>query len=62
MERPVSGVVQVECPWCKAGLPEEAVFCDECGLPLKTPVICPACQAALPQSAMFCDQCGVPLS
>lgn len=66
------------CPSCSAELPDDAQFCIECGvslrsaastgrtiaLPRETRVveICRACGAANPDHAVFCVRCGHRLS
>jgi len=45
------------CPNCHAELPEEALFCQECGLPIKQHV-CPKCGAPASPTADICQTCG----
>ena len=45
------------CPNCHAEIPEEALFCPECGLPIKRRV-CPKCGAPTSQTADICQMCG----
>jgi ribosomal protein L40E len=45
------------CPNCQAGLPEEALFCPECGLSIKQRV-CPKCGAPASATADICQSCG----
>jgi len=45
------------CPNCRAELPEEALFCPECGLPIKQRV-CPKCGAPASPTADICQVCG----
>jgi predicted amidophosphoribosyltransferase len=45
------------CPNCRAELPEEALFCPECGLPMKQHV-CPKCGAPASPTADICEVCG----
>jgi hypothetical protein len=46
----------VLCPNCSAELPEEALFCPECGASIKQRK-CPNCGAANPLSADICQIC-----
>lgn len=46
----------MECPSCRADIPEESKFCDECGAAL--PGRCPSCGAAIRSGAKFCPACG----
>jgi predicted amidophosphoribosyltransferase len=45
------------CPNCRAELPEEALFCSECGLPMGQH-ICPKCGAPASPTADICEACG----
>jgi predicted ATPase/class 3 adenylate cyclase len=46
----------MECRSCKADLPEQSRFCDECGAAL--PIVCPSCRATNRPGAKFCGKCG----
>lgn len=46
----------MECPSCRADIPEESKFCDACGAAL--PGRCPSCGAAIRSVAKFCPACG----
>jgi hypothetical protein len=46
-----------DCPNCHAELPEEALFCPECGLPTKR-YVCPKCSAPASPTADICEVCG----
>jgi hypothetical protein len=45
------------CPNCHAELPEEAIYCPDCGLPIKQRV-CPKCDAPASPTADICQTCG----
>lgn len=44
------------CPKCKAQIPENSKFCNECGAKLTS--VCPACGVAVPPGSKFCPECG----
>ena len=46
----------MQCPNCKADIPEGSKFCLECGTALLG--CCPSCGSANPASAKFCLECG----
>jgi len=46
----------MECPSCKADIPEASRFCDECGA--EVPARCPWCGATNRAGAKFCSSCG----
>src|SRR5919112_3808043 len=50
----------MECLSCRADLPEDSRFCDECGTPM--PVSCPSCAASNRPGAKFCAKCGSKLA
>ncbi len=61
----------IVCPNCSADLPEDAVFCDQCGTSLSTnapgptPVdegVCPQCGTPTIPGEAFCDSCGASLA
>jgi predicted amidophosphoribosyltransferase len=45
------------CSGCHAEIPEEALFCPECGLPVKQRA-CPKCGAPASPTADICQVCG----
>jgi len=45
------------CPNCHVEVPEEALFCPECGFAIKRHV-CPKCGAAVSPTADICEVCG----
>ena len=65
--RPLHGHI---CPRCRRSLPQEAVFCPECGSAAAdvpppstgTGAKCPHCGEALPESAADCPNCGEKVS
>ena len=46
----------MKCPRCRAQIPYEAAFCDECGYRLE--LICPSCEEPNRLRAKFCKKCG----
>jgi predicted ATPase/class 3 adenylate cyclase len=50
----------MECPTCKANLPNGSKFCSQCGAPQS--LACQACGHANPASAKFCTDCGAALT
>src|ERR1700736_3655904 len=51
---------RMECPSCRADIPEESKFCDACGAAL--PGRCPSCGATIRSGAKFCSACGKSLT
>ncbi len=63
----------IVCPNCSTDLPDDAVFCDQCGSSLDAPAVsapaaapsdeppCPQCGAPTIPGEAFCDHCGAPL-
>ena len=47
---------RMQCPDCKARVPDGAKFCDQCGHALAR--LCPDCGAAIAPTANFCAECG----
>ena len=50
----------MECPSCKADIPEGNRFCEACGAP--APALCPSCGAPARSGARFCGRCGAALT
>jgi class 3 adenylate cyclase/predicted ATPase len=50
----------MQCPRCAAGNPDDARFCEECGVRL--PGRCPSCGAVVAPGKKFCRACGAPLT
>ena len=50
----------MECPSCKADIPEGNRFCEACGAP--APIFCPSCGARARFGARFCGKCGAALT
>lgn len=57
------------CPNCQIQLPNEAVFCPNCGSqaedlapPEPKTTRCPECKATIPLQSKFCRQCGANLT
>ena len=58
----------VPCPRCNTDLPEDAVFCQKCGLkvetssssPISVGAFCAHCGRELRSEAKFCPRCGSP--
>ncbi|MCR4610609.1 MAG: zinc ribbon domain-containing protein [Lachnospiraceae bacterium] len=53
-----ANTLALKCPKCGRGLPEGAVFCDQCGTRIPQKTICPSCGAELSKDAKFCIKCG----
>ena len=45
------------CPNCNAEVPDDALFCPECGFNLNGPSFCPNCGAAVSPEADICEAC-----
>lgn len=50
--------ISMECPFCKAELPESAKFCPECGGKIVRNTTCPNCGTEAVPGAKFCMECG----
>ena len=48
----------MNCPSCEAQLPDDAVFCGQCGQPLGSGRSCPSCGRSNPLEMRFCLDCG----
>ena len=46
----------MKCPFCRAEIPDDSSWCDQCGKPL---MFCPEC--GRPKRGTMCAACGVPL-
>ena len=58
---PVTASTKVICPFCNKKLPEDALYCSQCGkkiekLPQK--LFCTECGAEMELDALFCCKCG----
>ena len=66
--------MSIKCPNCGKILPDQSVFCDQCGTPIpkiaaeETPsvqgafITCPGCGRQLAAGTAFCDACGTRIS
>ena len=50
----------MECPNCRADIPEGNRFCEACGAP--APIRCPSCGEPASPGAKFCGKCGAALT
>jgi class 3 adenylate cyclase/predicted ATPase len=50
----------MDCPSCKAEIPDGSKFCIQCGAPL--PLACSSCRHSNPPHAKFCANCGASLT
>ncbi|MBV8591780.1 MAG: zinc ribbon domain-containing protein, partial [Acetobacteraceae bacterium] len=50
----------MECPSCRADLPEGSKFCNQCGVALASR--CPSCGHGNASGAKFCSACGAKLT
>src|SRR5215472_2777369 len=50
----------MECPSCRATVPEDKKYCIKCGAAL--PRLCSACGSANAPEAQFCGDCGAPFA
>jgi class 3 adenylate cyclase/tetratricopeptide (TPR) repeat protein len=46
----------MQCPVCQSENPDDARFCEDCGVKLE--VLCPACSAPTTPGKSFCRNCG----
>ena len=49
----------MKCPKCQRENPEDARFCNGCGIELE--LACPKCGKANPPDSSFCNGCGYDL-
>ncbi len=47
------------CPKCQKQLPDDAKFCDACGVQFQQAVVCPQCGNQTSASLGYCQSCGV---
>jgi class 3 adenylate cyclase/predicted ATPase len=50
----------MECPTCKANLPDSSKFCAQCGVRLSR--VCSTCGHSNQVNSNFCSDCGAPLT
>lgn len=56
------------CPNCNKTIPDDSIFCPECGVKISEYGLapgmmrCPACGAPTPKKSNFCTNCRAPLS
>ena len=56
------------CPNCNRVIPDDSVFCQECGIKISEYGLaygmmrCPSCGAVTPKNSNFCTNCRAPLS
>ena len=50
----------MECPSCKADVPDGSKFCNDCGAAV--PFRCVACGAQNRAGSKFCSECGASLA
>lgn len=47
-----------QCPKCKTQLPDEALFCANCGEKVAEILVCPSCGKPVARGSKFCMSCG----
>lgn len=56
----------MRCYFCNSEIPDDAVFCPECGKKLSDvpglKKICPGCGTLLEEGEVFCPECGLPVT
>jgi hypothetical protein len=52
----------MQCPTCKAALPDNARFCNVCGAAIPQGLVCSNCGQPLQPGQRFCMHCGAPVS
>ncbi|MCR5029837.1 MAG: zinc-ribbon domain-containing protein [Selenomonadaceae bacterium] len=51
------------CEKCGADIPENMIFCGQCGAKIeRNPIICKHCGAKIPDDMKFCGQCGTKIN
>lgn len=54
----------MKCQYCSSEIPDDALFCPECGQQLdvakQRQEVCAVCGAPLEEGAVFCSECGTP--
>lgn len=60
IEQATTAITEIACPSCKAAIPNNANFCNNCGAKVK--FICSKCGSNNPEGSRFCNTCGLPLS
>lgn len=51
----------MRCQYCSSEIPEDAVFCPECGRKQEGAAVCPECGEPIEEGAVFCAECGAQL-
>lgn len=51
----------MRCQYCGSEIPEDSVFCPECGRKRQGAALCPECGEPIEEGALFCAECGAQL-